>query len=233
MCLAATACGTVQIRQAGEAPSESSSPGTIVGGPVPLGSSQADAAVPAEVGGHQYGSTLDQYQAATDADVVLTPRPDGFQEIRWEELIPTGFSSDEVFAQYEDELLAVEPGSQDAELIYAEMQALYDSAGVNKTLNGEPVLLAGFVAPLTYEGDLVTEFLLVPTFGACIHVPAPPPNQTILISLPEGEGLTLEESWGAIWVAGTMTATGDEAQTAIGSAGYSITGAQTGVYSQQ
>lgn len=233
MCLTATACGTVQIRQAGQAPSDSSPTGTIPGGTIPLNSSQAEGAIPAEVGGHQYGATLDEYQGATDPDAASVPRPDGFREIRWEELVPTGFSSDEVFAQYEDELLAVQPGSQEAELIYAEMQALYDSAGVNETLNAEPILLAGFVAPLTYEGDLVTEFLLVPTFGACIHVPAPPPNQTILVTLGEGEGLTLEESWGAIWVAGTMTATGDEAQTAIGVAGYSITGAQTGVYSQQ
>ncbi len=233
--VAASACGTIQIRQNGETAQATgtNSPGTIPSGTIPLQPGVGDD-VPAEVGGHNYGATLDQFSADAASDGTAgTPPPDGFREIQWEELIPVGFSADEVFAQYEDELLEVQPGSPDAEAIYAEMQALYDSAGVDESLNGEPIQMAGFVAPITYDGDLVTEFLLVPTFGACIHVPAPPPNQTILITLEEGQGMTLDESWGAVWVAGTMIATGEETDAGIGVAAYSITDAQFGVYTQQ
>jgi hypothetical protein len=36
---------------------------------------------------------------------------------------------------------------------------------------------------VTLEGDgkAVSEFLLVPFFGACIHVPPPPSNQMVLV----------------------------------------------------
>ena len=40
------------------------------------------------------------------------------------------------------------------------------------------------------EGDAktITAFLLVPYFGACIHVPPPPTNQVIYVSYPKGAG---------------------------------------------
>ncbi|TNF13447.1 MAG: DUF3299 domain-containing protein, partial [Pseudomonadales bacterium] len=51
------------------------------------------------------------------------------------------------------------------------------AAPVVKELNGQKVKLPGYIVPLdvTDEGRVV-EFLLVPYFGACIHVPPPPSN---------------------------------------------------------
>ncbi len=83
----------------------------------------------------------------------------------------------------------------------------------------------GFIAPLTYEGELITEFLLAPYFGACIHVPAPPPNQAVMVTLAEGEGLSIEDSWGAVWVTGTLTI--DAADTELAEASYSINSARS------
>lgn len=54
------------------------------------------------------------------------------------------------------------------------------------SLNGQVVELSGYVLPLKLKGKKVTEFLLVPVIGACIHVPAPPPNQMIVVQYPEG-----------------------------------------------
>ena len=48
-----------------------------------------------------------------------------------------------------------------------------------KELDGVLVALPGFVLPLEYEGKRVTEFLLVPWVGACIHTLPPPPNQIV------------------------------------------------------
>jgi zinc transporter ZupT len=51
-------------------------------------------------------------------------------------------------------------------------------------LQGKHVKIYGFVVPLEWENTFsLKEFLLVPYFGACIHVPPPPQNQVIHISL--------------------------------------------------
>jgi ABC-type nickel/cobalt efflux system permease component RcnA len=54
----------------------------------------------------------------------------------------------------------------------------------NPELEGQSVQLSGYVLPLG-EGknkpEQVSEFLLVPYVGACIHVPPPPPNQMIYV----------------------------------------------------
>ena len=54
---------------------------------------------------------------------------------------------------------------------------------VNGALDGKLVRLPGYALPLQMEERGVTEFLLVPFVGACIHVPPPPPNQIVLAQL--------------------------------------------------
>ncbi|MGK0313161.1 MAG: hypothetical protein ACI8RC_002800 [Ilumatobacter sp.] len=183
--------------------------------------------------GPQYGDSLDEWHAAdeTSAKRPATETRPGFDAVEWEDLIPPGFSSDQILARYEDRLTAAEPGSTELDDLYAEMNAEFDDVSVNPQLNSVDIQLAGFVAPLTYDGDDITEFLLVPYFGACIHVPPPPVNQTVIVTLEEGDSLTLEESWGAVWVAGNMTVTPTD--TDLATAGYSISAAQFGVYESQ
>lgn len=61
------------------------------------------------------------------------------------------------------------------------------SFDVNPDLLGKRILLPGFIVPTKYnEERLVTEFFLVPFFGACIHVPPPPPNQIVHITYEPG-----------------------------------------------
>lgn len=50
---------------------------------------------------------------------------------------------------------------------------------VNKNLDGKRVELSGYLLPLDFSGKSVSEFLLVPYIGACIHTPPPPPNQIV------------------------------------------------------
>ncbi|QIA63198.1 DUF3299 domain-containing protein [Vibrio astriarenae] len=49
-------------------------------------------------------------------------------------------------------------------------------------LNNTQQTVAGFVVPLEISGNKIQQFLLVPFFGACLHVPPPPPNQIILVN---------------------------------------------------
>jgi hypothetical protein len=77
------------------------------------------------------------------------------------------------------------------------------SYAVNRELDGVRVRVPGFVVPLTLSSDgVIHEFLLVPYFGACIHVPPPPPNQIIYVKMRGSTGpQTMSE---ALWIIGTL-----------------------------
>lgn len=162
----------------------------------------------------------------------LSAYREGYAEITWQDLLPPGYDSDAIFASYRDRLAELDDGSPEANEIYAEMQAEYlaNSGAINRELDGTQAILAGFVAPLEFDGEIITEFLLVPYFGACIHVPAPPPNQTILVTADEGSGLAFEESWGPIWVAGTLTV--GRTDTYMATSSFTMTDVTTGVYDE-
>ena len=70
-------------------------------------------------------------------------------------------------------------------------------------LDGKFVKLPGFIVPLdSDEGGLLQEFLLVPYFGACIHVPPPPPNQIVYVTLEEP--VMIMAIWEPYWIIGTI-----------------------------
>jgi hypothetical protein len=54
---------------------------------------------------------------------------------------------------------------------------------VTQELDGKMVSIAGFMVPLEDDAQKVSEFLLVPFAGACIHVPPPPPNQMVYVKM--------------------------------------------------
>ena len=73
-----------------------------------------------------------------------------------------------------------------------------------RQLIGKSIKIPGFAVPL--EGDdgfeYIDEFLLVPYFGACIHVPPPPPNQVIYVILDKP--VYFEKLMYAVWVSGIV-----------------------------
>jgi len=243
--LIATACGAV-VTAREQVETADVPPSAPILAPIPRAVSEAapePSAVPAQDGviaqeaadrapatGHNYGATLDEWSQsdvsapAADQDAF---RP-GYSEITWEDLIPAGASGDDIFLQFEERIDSVEPGSPEADQLYEELQAAYNPEAVSEELDGQKIRLAGFVAPLTYDEDIVTEFLLVPTFGACIHVPPPPPNQTVMVSVDKENGLTVDESWGAVWVEGTIVIESEESDLRATSS--RITDATSGAY---
>lgn len=84
--------------------------------------------------------------------------------------------------------------------------------------DGERVRIGGYVVPLDFEATSVTEFLLVPFVGACIHVPPPPANQIIYVKTAEGFKVT--DLFDPVYVTGKMEA--KIAATGIAEAGYTI-----------
>ncbi|MEA3182306.1 MAG: uncharacterized protein QOI59_5829 [Gammaproteobacteria bacterium] len=74
---------------------------------------------------------------------------------------------------------------------------------VNATLNGRSVRLPGFIVPLDLDSSgYVSEFLLVPYVGACIHVPPPPPNQIVYVTLKTH--VPVVSAYSAFWVTGRI-----------------------------
>ena len=53
-------------------------------------------------------------------------------------------------------------------------------------LDDKNIELEGYLVPLDFNAETVTDFVMVPYFGACLHVPAPPPNQTVFVKFREG-----------------------------------------------
>lgn len=73
---------------------------------------------------------------------------------------------------------------------------------VVKELDGESVKIAGYLLPLEYSDKGEKEFLLVPYVGACIHSPAPPPNQIVFVEL--NQTFKADDLYAAVWVTGTL-----------------------------
>ncbi|MEZ4605292.1 MAG: DUF3299 domain-containing protein [Deinococcales bacterium] len=69
-------------------------------------------------------------------------------------------------------------------------------------LNGQEIRLAGYVVPLEGTETAISEFLLVPFVGACIHVPPPPANQIVYVK--PTYPLPIQEAYGVIAIVGTM-----------------------------
>ena len=65
-----------------------------------------------------------------------------------------------------------------------------EAGGVTEAFDGKTVRLPGFVLPLDFSAQGVTEFILAPFVGACIHVPPPPANQLVLVQAQKPYAMT-------------------------------------------
>ena len=73
----------------------------------------------------------------------------------------------------------------------------------NGELDGKKVRIPGYLLPLEFDGEQVTEFFLVPYVGACIHTPPPPPNQ--IVHVRTDRPFTTDGGlYTPVWVDGTI-----------------------------
>ncbi|MDX1749336.1 MAG: DUF3299 domain-containing protein [Methylophaga sp.] len=93
-------------------------------------------------------------------------------------------------------------------------QQALTSAKVKPEYDQRSIRLPGFIVPVEMnEQQLVTEFFLVPFFGACIHYPPPPPNQIIYVT--SKEGVAQQNLYDPYWVEGMLTTTITENEVAV------------------
>ena len=65
------------------------------------------------------------------------------------------------------------------------------------------IRLHGYQLPLKTENGMVTEFLLVPWVGACIHTPPPPPSQ--IVHVIAESGVPKRDAFDPVWIRGKLT----------------------------
>jgi hypothetical protein len=97
-------------------------------------------------------------------------------------------------------------------------------------LDNKRVSIPGFMVPLEDDLDAVTEFLLVPYAGACIHVPPPPPNQIVYVKMKSTTKIEVTFT-DPILVTGTLHIS--TVQSPYGAVSYDLTGDSVVPYQPQ
>lgn len=203
--------------------------------PPPAVEEAAALAAPAPAGYTEVPTAATTERGLNAAELAVEP-PQGtaagaWSELEWDALVPADWQPETLFDEVSID--GLDDTTAEAQALYAELQSVWDAAPVVAELDGLAVKLPGFPVPLEQTGDQVTEFLLVPYFGACIHAPPPPANQTVFVDASTAGGYR-QTSAGSIdiyepvWVMGTLRARTVTSPLAV--AGYTIEAARVMPY---
>lgn len=133
----------------------------------------------------------------------------GVAEIGWEDLMPEGEEErlQKMYAAQMAALYSIQEGSA------ADTATQIGSFNTVDTYDEKKVRIPGYTVPFSYDAKAeISEFLLVPYFGACIHAPPPPPNQTIFVRTDKP--ILLKDLPQAVWIEGTLHAQKQESDLA-------------------
>lgn len=126
--------------------------------------------------------------------------------LNWPDLVPADYEPppnpfDEMT---EAELQKLYDGSEESEREFERLMKIITYAPTVEKLHGERVSLPGYVVPMEFDGQTrMSEFLLVPYFGACIHTPPPPANQ--VIHALSDEPIEIEDTYYPIILTGILS----------------------------
>lgn len=151
-----------------------------------------------------------------------------YATIEWTDLIPKDdldalLSPPEYLDDIEDGSEADQIDSQTQSLAAAGSDDRYQQALSSKRIiaeyNNQRIRMPGFIVPLEFDDNMaITEFFLVPYFGACIHLPPPPPNQVVHVTYKKG--LQTDVLYDPFWISGTLKTR--VVQTDIATAAYTL-----------
>ncbi len=151
-------------------------------------------------------------------------KPGSLRTITWTDLVPPNWDP---YAEFRGVNMAtMRDGDPRANAMLQKLREVWNNAPVNAALAGQQVRIPGYVVPLEDSKDGMTEFLLVPYFGACIHTPPPPANQIIFVVAPKGVKFRAMET---VWVSGTLHTTRQASY--MGASGYRLDAASVDRYS--
>lgn len=93
------------------------------------------------------------------------------------------------------------------------------STRVIEAFDGKAIRIPGFIVPLEQNDEQkATAFFVVPYFGACLHMPPPPPNQILYVEYKEG--IAVENLYDPYWFEGTVKI--DNHESVLGTSAYSL-----------
>lgn len=132
--------------------------------------------------------------------VAAQPGDASFREITWDDLVPKDWDPMKDFKGMS--LGGLSDADPRANELLKRMREAWDNAPGNNAIDGQTVRLPGYLVPLEDGKAGMSEFLLVPYFGACIHTPPPPSNQIVHVKPqqpPKGF-----RSMDTVWISGTL-----------------------------
>ncbi|MBC3766077.1 DUF3299 domain-containing protein [Neptunicella marina] len=133
------------------------------------------------------------------------------KEVFWEDLVPKNYVAPEQQVNHSGGGTSGQVG---------------ENSPVVTEYNGETVKVPGFIVPLEGDQNSLTEFLLVPYFGACIHVPPPPSNQIVHVKF--AKGIKVDSLYEPVWIQGVLSTDGWKGD--IATVGYTMQGATVEPY---
>lgn len=149
-----------------------------------------------------------------------------YREVNWDDLLPKSWDPMKVIQELKlDKLKDSDPKAMEA---MEKLKRMWNDAPSNPALHGQAIRIAGFMVPLEWGQREVKEFLLVPYFGACIHVPPPPANQ--IIHVIADKPFKSKEEMDAVWVSGIIELA--TSRTDMGDSGYRLRARKVEAYKE-
>jgi len=149
-----------------------------------------------------------------------------YKEVNWDDLLPKGWDPMKLINELKlDKLKDSDPRAMEA---MEKLKRMWSEAPSNPAMNGKAIRIAGFMVPLEWGRREVKEFLLVPYFGACIHVPPPPANQ--IIHVVADKPIKSKDGMDAVWVSGTLELA--TSRTDMGDSGYRLRARKVEAYKE-
>lgn len=150
-----------------------------------------------------------------------------YPEMDWDRLIPADWEPLNEFKSLN--FAGMSDSDPRAIAALRKLQKAWKNAPLNPAIQHERIRISGFIVPLdSSDSTTIEEFLLVPYFGACIHVPPPPSNQVIHV-VPE-KPLKGFQIMDPVTVSGVLTPS--RTDTPLGSAGYEMSARSVTAYEE-
>jgi hypothetical protein len=137
-----------------------------------------------------------------------------YQPIRWVKLMPEEWLKRFRELGYGQ----VNDGDPRVKELLDAVEKTWDTAPTVASLDGLDVKLPGYIVPLEEKDGALTEFLLVPYLGACIHTPPPPANQ--IVHVRSGTPLKGLHAMDIVSISGTLKVTTE--RSTMGVSGYAM-----------
>ncbi len=144
-------------------------------------------------------------------EALSLEQQDALLDIFWvRNLKDAGNTSDELAVREDKARQTLIAAGVDVDALVAKIETLQELYAAQdqvlvEELDGKEVQIPGFALPLEFSGTLMTEFLLVPYVGACIHTPPPPANQ--IVHVRADAGYESEGLFTPVWVTGRISTT--------------------------